>query len=556
MQIRESIICAYIAAIIVDHQSTNVRHSAFLFELSNIAVGFFSEFTAALDRIRRGDADMCVMEEESVHQGLAPTKKRLVDEGEAYEAPWIVRREVCCHQLHLVSDMELASEIQGVMVEMGVKSTFGPPFYNTTFSDKKIPVQRDTLTGPNVDDTRVPSFDPPFPFENPSRESRFRCYVSAMLPQLLIPGTPWASGNDLIALGAQYPSVRDSFLACATLLLSNSGPPVPPDAVAYYSDAVRATRRMIQESRVKGTEDWLLLQALLLCIFERAQSGPSCGAMAHLLGASHIMALIVRNLPSPSTGASPFQQMCASSLLYHAATTAFLNPDISWLPESATWKQFEQFLEPSYNTLFAIPPTLCRLILETSRLARRTPLSDRDSQLANDLRNQLRPYLPLQPASEGVYSEEGLDERAEQIKKAAELYALAADILLLKAMQPDLTAKDSRVQSQVKQIMNALQSDVQGIFWNQHYSWPFAILGCVVQRETEMLFLLGRLEKLWERSHWGDIQRTTNLFRTMLEYRRRNGQLASLRDARSSNCPDLFDFLLHGDWLPQFMVDG
>jgi hypothetical protein len=99
MQTRGSIIFAYIAAIIVDHKSTNVRHSSFLFELSNVVVDFFREFRVALSRIPRVDANMCVMKEESVHQGLAPTKKRLVDEGEAYEAPWIVRREVRCHQI-------------------------------------------------------------------------------------------------------------------------------------------------------------------------------------------------------------------------------------------------------------------------------------------------------------------------------------------------------------------------------------------------------------------------------------------------------------------------
>lgn len=259
------------------------------------------------------------------------------------------------------------------------------------------------------------------------------------------------------------------------------------------------------------------------------------------------MALKVKSAASQSTGTSPFQQMCAASLLYHAATTAFLSPDISRLPEDATWKQLQQFIEPSYTSLFAIPLTLCRLILEISRLARRTPLSDHDKQLANSLHDQLQPYLPLQHCSEDC-----LDHEAEEIKRAAQLYALAADILLLKATNPDLTAKDSRVQGQIKQVMNVLQSDVQGLFWNQHYSWPFAILSCVVQRETEMLFLLGRLEKLWERSHWGDIKRTINLFRTILDSRRQNSQFASLRDARAPDCPDPFDLLLNTDRLLQF----
>lgn len=138
------------------------------------------------------------------------------------------------------------------------------------WSSKTVPAERhrDALSSRNVHDNHVPSLDDPSPFEGPSRESLFRYFASTMLPQLLIPGTPLASGNELIPLAAQYPCVRDSFLACATLFLSNSGLPTPSHALTYYSDALQYTRRMIEESKVKGTEDWLLLQALLLCIFE------------------------------------------------------------------------------------------------------------------------------------------------------------------------------------------------------------------------------------------------------------------------------------------------
>lgn len=279
--------------------------------------------------------------------------------------------------------------------------------------------------------------------------------------------------------------------------------------------------------------------------------------MSHLLGASRIMALKVRIATDQLTRTSAFQQMCAAALLYHAATTAFLSPDISRLPEDTMWKQLQKFIEPSYTSFFAIPPTLCRLILEISRLARRSPLNNHDKQLANNLRDQLQPYLPLQlTPDEVIFSEENHDHEVEEIKKAAQLYALSADILLLKTANPELTAKDSRVQAQVKQIMKVLQSDVQGLFWNQHYSWPFAILGCVVQRETEMLFLLGRLERLWERSHWGDVQRTVILLRNMLDYRCQNAQFAgSLRDPKSGapHCPEPFDMLLHTDWPLQFI---
>lgn len=90
-----------------------------------------------------------------------------------------------------------------------------------------------------------------------------------------MPGTPSASGNELLALGAQYPCVRDSLLACGAVFLSTGSQPVPRHAVVYYSDAVHSTRKMIEESRLDGTEDWLFVQTLLLCIFEASAQTPT-----------------------------------------------------------------------------------------------------------------------------------------------------------------------------------------------------------------------------------------------------------------------------------------
>ncbi|KAF9886613.1 hypothetical protein FE257_011253 [Aspergillus nanangensis] len=390
-------------------------------------------------------------------------------------------------------------------------------------------------------------------FESPTSETLLAYFASVVLPQLLIPGTPSAFNDELLALGVQYPCVRDSFLACAAGFLSNCGQKVPVHAFKYYSNAVFSTRKMIEDSKLVGTEDWLFLLTVALCIFERIQSGPSSKAIAHLLGATRIVALQVRNAAKTnSASVTPIQQTCAAALLYHAATTAFLSPDIKWLPEYTSWEQVQRYIEGTNLPTFAMPPALCRLILEISRLARRTPLNQKESILASSLREQLRQWLPRQPHRDPGHNGNAAGKGAEQIQLAAELYALTADILLLKIIQPGLSAEDSRVQGRVKQVLSNLQSDVNGLFWNQHYSWPFAIIGCTVQRETEMLFLLGRLEKLWENSHWGDIKRTRNLLKNLYEDRKQNAQFASLKDLRSKNAQDPFNLLLNSDGLTIF----
>ncbi|KAG2412002.1 hypothetical protein HFD88_009558 [Aspergillus terreus] len=373
-------------------------------------------------------------------------------------------------------------------------------------------------------------------FDSPTSEALLSYFASVVLPQMLIPGTPSAFQNEVMTLGVQYPSIRDSFLACASSFLSNCGQKVPVHAFKYYSSAVLAIRKLIEDSKLTGTEDWLFLLTVSLCIFERTQSGPSSNAIAHLLGATRVMTL----------------KTCAAALLYHAATTAFLSPDLQWLPEYASWDQVEEYLAGTDLSMFAMPPRLCRLILEISRLSRRTPLNSKDSLFAESLREELGQWIHRQsPIAPGNGADTAVEVR-EQIQRAAELFALTADILLHKTMHPEISAEDSLVQARVKQVLTNLQSDVDGLFWNQHYAWPFAILGCTVQRETEMLYLLGRLEKLWERSHFGDIKRTTNLLEGLFQSRKQNAQFASMKDLRKKGTPEAFDLLLNANGLSIF----
>lgn len=110
--------------------------------------------------------------------------------------------------------------------------------------------------------------------ENTPRDALFQYFAGSILPQLMMPGSPPNGANDLLKLGVQFPCVRDSFLACAALFRSSSEQPPPRDALGYYSGALRATRNMIQQSAVHGTEDWFYIQTLSLCIFEVRETTP------------------------------------------------------------------------------------------------------------------------------------------------------------------------------------------------------------------------------------------------------------------------------------------
>lgn len=256
------------------------------------------------------------------------------------------------------------------------------------------------------------------------------------------------------------------------------------------------------------------------------------------------------------------QQTCAESLLYNSAITAFLSEEIDWLPEHISWKQIESYIGNLSPTLgsedirvppMGVSPSLCRLILDISCLARRTPLNANDELLAYSLREQLDSWLSPEANSGTVDIATSTSTDADNIRKATNLYAFASDILLLKATQPHIKAEDPQTQNRVKQIMSIIQADVQGLYWNQHYCWPFAILACTVLRETELQFLQGRLEKLWERSYWGDIKRTARVIDHILRARRGNIGLSSLQDCDSGSSQDVFDLLLHKDGLSVFL---
>lgn len=122
---------------------------------------------------------------------------------------------------------------------------------------------------------KSPPLSPRFStLENTPRDALFQYFAGSILPQLMMPGSPPTGATDLLKLGVQFPCVRDSFLACAALFRSSSEEPPPHDALGYYSGALCATRKMIQQSAVYGTEDWFYIQTLSLCIFEVRQTTP------------------------------------------------------------------------------------------------------------------------------------------------------------------------------------------------------------------------------------------------------------------------------------------
>lgn len=60
----------------------------------------------------------------------------------------------------------------------------------------------------------------------------------------------------------------DVLLASAAIHLSAGQSDKQVQALKYYSSAVRMLRQKIDHSEIDGTEDWLVLVAVIFCLFE------------------------------------------------------------------------------------------------------------------------------------------------------------------------------------------------------------------------------------------------------------------------------------------------
>lgn len=68
--------------------------------------------------------------------------------------------------------------------------------------------------------------------------------------------------------GMNVRCTMDVLLAISAMHRSVKMPNYKPIAVQYYVSAISSLRTKVERKEVDGTEDWLLLMSLLLCLFE------------------------------------------------------------------------------------------------------------------------------------------------------------------------------------------------------------------------------------------------------------------------------------------------
>lgn len=78
----------------------------------------------------------------------------------------------------------------------------------------------------------------------------------------------------IVLSGLNVRCAMDVVLAVSALHLSAKQPKFKLVAIEYYLSAIAGLRAKVEEKIVDGTEDWLLVMVILLCLFEVWLTGP------------------------------------------------------------------------------------------------------------------------------------------------------------------------------------------------------------------------------------------------------------------------------------------
>ena len=98
----------------------------------------------------------------------------------------------------------------------------------------------------------------------------FDCFVGNFVPLSVRPYLP--KHHSLLSyhlqLGLFNPILMDAYLACACVHMASGTSHWEVKAMQYYNSVLRRLHQTIEVGDLNGDEDWLLLVAVCLCLFE------------------------------------------------------------------------------------------------------------------------------------------------------------------------------------------------------------------------------------------------------------------------------------------------
>ena len=116
----------------------------------------------------------------------------------------------------------------------------------------------------------VPPNTRPCGLKSTLEQALFHHFIQDFLPLLVHPEAHpgFSDLHELYATGLQHPWIMETFLAMASLHISQISNSLDTVAYNYYNTAIGVVRRKIESGDVEGTEDWLLASTVFFYLFE------------------------------------------------------------------------------------------------------------------------------------------------------------------------------------------------------------------------------------------------------------------------------------------------
>ncbi|KAF4633479.1 hypothetical protein G7Y89_g4648 [Cudoniella acicularis] len=345
------------------------------------------------------------------------------------------------------------------------------------------------------------------------------CFKDKFMPTLLRghahPG--FSHYDPLFGMGAETSTLMEIFLATTAMHTSYTDPKFKTVAVKYYNSVVSSVRKAIQSADVDGNEDWLLLTTNFLCIFEvfkERHITRRTGVVTHLEGFARMLSIRIANDKRRTEKQErPFNRTASESLVYHLCTQSLYDSEVDRIADLFDWNDLSAYLNYEVfagATMYQNSPLLAcnweiyRCCIEVTRLSHHTPLDPIDNsrgqsleldlyQFHDDLRNDMQVNRN--------------DPCALDCIVQAQIYVIAAQILIFKTLRPETSTCHPRIRQLVRQgvaIADGLKIDMS---CSMYFCWPLAIISCSVETEDDVVILRRVLRQILENSNCGEVFR-------------------------------------------------
>jgi hypothetical protein len=237
-------------------------------------------------------------------------------------------------------------------------------------------------------------------------------------------------------------------------------------------------------------------------------------AISHLEGVARMINLrLEKCLQYPGTPIDLLSRIVCEALVYHVSTINFLYADIDRVDDLICWEEWSTFLEheffpgaPAYvsSPLLGMNWKVYRTGFDIVRLSHIDLLSPAEyangqALEAESLRQEEEAQQELEECRRHIGAHNLLQQTLFRI--------FSAEILIFKVLRPETRTWHPRIRELVRKALDIARDGIIPNECTPYFQWPVAIVSCAITEEEDMLLIRRILEKLWDDTYCGEVNR-------------------------------------------------